>query len=97
MMTNEKAITWLKECAKYFGKRVAETEEDATFWDMTNNIQSAKNIVTLIEKNQENFDLMCKYYLSSMEGDTYLVDEAYDLLKREGKVDEDGFPIEKDE
>ncbi len=40
---------------------------------------------------EDKFKLMCSYYLSIMEGDTHIVDDAYSLMKEEGIVDEDGF------
>lgn len=43
------------------------------------------------------FKKMCEYYLSLTEGDTHLVDDAYDLMREYGIVDEDGFAIESEE
>jgi len=48
--------------------------------------------------DREKFEAMCRYYVSLMEGDTHMVDDAYDLMKKEGIVDEDGEQIyEEDE
>ena len=43
------------------------------------------------------FALMCQYYLSLMDGDDHMVDEAFTLMRKHGIVDEDGFPIDEDE
>jgi hypothetical protein len=48
--------------------------------------------------DRDKFEQMCRYYLSLMEGDTHMIEDAYTLMKREGIVDEDGFQIyEEDE
>lgn len=41
--------------------------------------------------DRELFLEMCRYYLSLMEGDTHLIEDAYALMKEQGVVDEDGF------
>jgi hypothetical protein len=43
--------------------------------------------------DREKFEQMCRYYISLVEGDTHMVDDAYALMKAEGIVDEDGFQI----
>lgn len=39
------------------------------------------------------FESMCTYYLSLTDGDTHYVENAFDLMREHGIVDEDGFEI----
>lgn len=43
------------------------------------------------------FKKMCHYYLSLTEGDDYLIDDAFALMREHGIVDEDGFEICEEE
>lgn len=43
--------------------------------------------------DREKFETMCRYYVSLIEGDTHLIEDAYVLMKEEGIVDEDGEMI----
>lgn len=36
---------------------------------------------------------MCHYYLSLIEGDTHMVDDAFKLMRSANIVDEDGFEL----
>lgn len=47
--------------------------------------------------DRDLFEEMCVYYLSLMEGDTHMIDDAYALMKREGIVDETGERIYKED
>ena len=40
-----------------------------------------------------DFRLLARYFLSVMEGDTHLVEDAYKLLHQYGITDEDGFEV----
>jgi len=42
----------------------------------------------------QDFRKLARYYLSIMEGDTHLVEDAYKLLKAYDIVDDDGFATE---
>jgi hypothetical protein len=46
---------------------------------------------------ENDFRLLAQYFLSVMEGDDYLIDDAYALLRKHGIVDEDGFAIFEEE
>lgn len=46
---------------------------------------------------QDAFKQMCRYYLSLTEGDDYLIDDAFALMRKHGIVDEDGFEIYEEE
>lgn len=45
----------------------------------------------------EAFRKMCHYYISLTEGDDYLMNDAFALMRKHGIVDEDGFEIDEDE
>lgn len=47
--------------------------------------------------DRDKFELMCEYYLSLVEGDTFMINVAFDLMKEEGIIDEDGNRIYDDE
>ena len=51
------------------------------------------NIYEYRDKLKESLDLMVRYYLSTMEGDTHKVEDAYALMYELGYVDEDGFEL----
>ena len=38
-------------------------------------------------------DELARYYISVMEGDTHMIDDAYALLFKMGYTDEDGFEL----
>lgn len=42
-----------------------------------------------------DFKILAHYFCAIMDGDTYLIDNAYQLLKRYSLVDEDGFEIDE--
>jgi hypothetical protein len=50
-----------------------------------------------IEDTDKDFKLLAYYYLSLMEGDTHLIEDAYELLRNHGIVDENGERIYEDE
>ena len=44
-------------------------------------------------KYKNDFLTMCDYYYSLFEGDTHLVDDAIELMRKHGLVDENGERI----
>lgn len=43
------------------------------------------------------FALMCQYFVRVVEGDDWVLDEAYDLMRKHGIVDENDELIEEDD
>lgn len=43
------------------------------------------------------FELMCNYYMSLMEGDTHLVEDAFTLMQQHGIINENNELIEDEE
>lgn len=44
-----------------------------------------------MDRLEDDFAHLARVFLSLVEGDTHLLDDAYEILKRRGIVDEDGF------
>jgi hypothetical protein len=46
---------------------------------------------------EKDFYKLAHYFLSAMEGDTHLVEDAYKLLEKYGIVDEGGFEVHRED
>jgi flagellar basal body rod protein FlgG len=42
---------------------------------------------------EQKYKQMAYYFIQLTEGDTYMMDDAFDLMRKDGLVDEDGFWI----
>jgi len=47
--------------------------------------------------DRDKFEQMCAYYMSLMDGDTHRIEDAFDLMKKEKVIDEDGEWIDHNE
>jgi len=49
------------------------------------------------KKYKDAFEQMCRYYMSLYEGDVHYPEEAFELMRKFGLVDEEDFWVETED